>query len=116
MVFLVQLRRSPHDVLRLLNSLALRSGLLVRVSCWRDPNTQQSPRIAPPANAVAQAGTDEFRTGFSGRSLSNRRTLPGSGKTHLLCAIAQELIARGRRMYFTTAALLIQVCWSPNEI
>jgi DNA replication protein DnaC len=33
---------------------------------------------------------------------------PGSGKTHLLCAIGQELIARGRRMYFTTAALLIQ--------
>jgi len=29
---------------------------------------------------------------------------PGSGKTHLLCAIGQELIARGRRMYFTTSA------------
>jgi DNA replication protein DnaC len=34
--------------------------------------------------------------------------LPGSGKTHLLCAIGQELIARGRRMYFTTSALLVQ--------
>jgi DNA replication protein DnaC len=33
---------------------------------------------------------------------------PGSGKTHLLCAIGQELIARGRRMYFTSAALLVQ--------
>ena len=33
---------------------------------------------------------------------------PGSGKTHLLCALGQELIARGRRMYFTTAALLVQ--------
>ena len=33
---------------------------------------------------------------------------PRSGKTHLLCAIGQELIARGRRMYFTTAALLVQ--------
>ncbi len=34
---------------------------------------------------------------------------PGSsGKTHLLCAIGQELIARGRRMYFTTSALLVQ--------
>ena len=32
----------------------------------------------------------------------------GSGKTHLLCAIGQELIARGRRLYFTTAALLVQ--------
>jgi chromosomal replication initiation ATPase DnaA len=33
---------------------------------------------------------------------------PGSGKTHLLCAIGQELITRGRRMYFTTSALLVQ--------
>ena len=33
---------------------------------------------------------------------------PGSGKTHLLCAIGQELIARGRRIYFTTSALLVQ--------
>jgi len=33
---------------------------------------------------------------------------PGSGKTHLLCGIGQELIARGRRMYFTTSALLVQ--------
>src|SRR4030095_16884666 len=33
---------------------------------------------------------------------------PGSGKTHLLCAIGQELIARGRRMSFTTSALLVQ--------
>jgi hypothetical protein len=31
---------------------------------------------------------------------------PGIGKTHLLYAIGQELIARGRRMYFTTSALL----------
>jgi DNA replication protein DnaC len=33
---------------------------------------------------------------------------PGSGKTHLLCAIGQELITRGRRVYFTTSALLVQ--------
>src|SRR3954451_1412312 len=33
---------------------------------------------------------------------------PGSGKTHLLCAIGQELIARARRIYFTTSALLVQ--------
>jgi DNA replication protein DnaC len=33
---------------------------------------------------------------------------PGSGKTHLLCAIGQELIARGRCVYFTTSALLVQ--------
>jgi DNA replication protein DnaC len=33
---------------------------------------------------------------------------PGSGKTHLLCAIAQELVHRGRRIIFYTCALLVQ--------
>jgi DNA replication protein DnaC len=34
---------------------------------------------------------------------------PGSGKTHLLCAIAQELIHRqGRRLLFSPCSLLVQ--------
>ena len=33
---------------------------------------------------------------------------PGSGKTHLLCAIGQELIHRGRRVLFTTCDLLVK--------
>ncbi len=33
---------------------------------------------------------------------------PGSGKTHLMCAIAQELIRRDKRTYFSTCALLLQ--------
>lgn len=33
---------------------------------------------------------------------------PGSGKTHLLCAIGQELIRQGRRVYFTSCSLLVQ--------
>jgi DNA replication protein DnaC len=33
---------------------------------------------------------------------------PGSGKTHLLCAIGQELIHAGRRVYFTPCSLLVQ--------
>ena len=33
---------------------------------------------------------------------------PGSGKTHLLCAIGQELIRSGRRVYFTSCSLLVQ--------
>jgi DNA replication protein DnaC len=33
---------------------------------------------------------------------------PGSGKTHLLCAIGQELVHRGRRVLFTTCDLLVQ--------
>ena len=33
---------------------------------------------------------------------------PGSGKTHLLCAIGQELIRNGRKVYFATCSLLVQ--------
>ncbi len=33
---------------------------------------------------------------------------PGSGKTHLLCALGQELIHRGHRVLFTTCSLLVQ--------
>jgi DNA replication protein DnaC len=34
---------------------------------------------------------------------------PGAGKSHLLCAIAQELIAtQGRKIKYTTCALLVQ--------
>jgi len=33
---------------------------------------------------------------------------PGSGKTHLLCAIGQELIHQGRRVFFTPCSLLVQ--------
>jgi len=33
---------------------------------------------------------------------------PGSGKTHLLCAIGQEIIKAGRKVYFTTCSILVQ--------
>ena len=33
---------------------------------------------------------------------------PGSGKTHLLCALAQDLVQRGRRICFTTCSFLVQ--------
>lgn len=33
---------------------------------------------------------------------------PGSGKTHLLCAIGQELIHQGRRIFLTPCSLLVQ--------
>jgi DNA replication protein DnaC len=32
----------------------------------------------------------------------------GSGKTHLLCAVAQELVRTGRKVYFSTCSLLVQ--------
>jgi len=33
---------------------------------------------------------------------------PGSGKTHLACAIARELIQKDKKVYFTTCALILQ--------
>lgn len=33
---------------------------------------------------------------------------PGSGKTHLLCALGRELIRKGRQVYFTSCSLLVQ--------
>jgi DNA replication protein DnaC len=33
---------------------------------------------------------------------------PGSGKTHLLCAIAQELIHKDKRIFFTQCSMLVQ--------
>ena len=33
---------------------------------------------------------------------------PGSGKTHLLCAISQELARQSRPVYFTSSSLLVQ--------
>jgi DNA replication protein DnaC len=33
---------------------------------------------------------------------------PGSGKTHLLCALSQELVRAGRKVLFTTCGLLVQ--------
>lgn len=33
---------------------------------------------------------------------------PGSGKTHLLAAISQELIRQGKRVYFSPCSLLVQ--------
>lgn len=33
---------------------------------------------------------------------------PGAGKSHLLCALAHEMIHRGRRMKYTSCAMLVQ--------
>jgi DNA replication protein DnaC len=56
----------------------------------------------------------QLRTLLDGSFLERKENVlvfgnPGSGKSHLLCALAQELIvAQGRRMRFTSCALLVQ--------
>ena len=55
----------------------------------------------------------QVRTLADGAFLDRRENVlafgnPGSGKTHLLCAIAHELVQSGRRVYFTPTSLLVQ--------
>jgi len=55
----------------------------------------------------------QVRTLLEGGFVDRRENIlafghPGSGKTHLLCAIGQELIQAGRRVYFTPCSLLVQ--------
>lgn len=55
----------------------------------------------------------QLKTLLDGSFLNRRENFlafgnPGSGKTHLVCALGQELIRAGRRIYFTPTALLVQ--------
>jgi len=55
----------------------------------------------------------QFNSLKNGRFLEHNENVlvfgnPGSGKTHLICALAQELIRQGRKIYFSTCALLLQ--------
>ena len=61
-----------------------------------------------PPKAVQQA-----KTLFTGAFIEHTENIlvfgnPGSGKTHLLCAIGQEIIRTGRKVYFTTCSILVQ--------
>jgi len=55
----------------------------------------------------------QLRSLLSGDFLDRRENVlvfgpPGSGKTHCLAGVAQELIRSGRRVWFTTCGLLVQ--------
>ncbi len=55
----------------------------------------------------------QVRTLLEGGFLDRRENVlafgkPGSGKTHLLCAIGQELVQAGRSVYFTPCFQLVQ--------
>jgi len=57
---------------------------------------------------------NQFKTLLEGSFLDRKENVlafgnPGSGKTHLLCALGQELIRKtGRRVYCATCSLLVQ--------
>jgi DNA replication protein DnaC len=55
----------------------------------------------------------QLRSLLSGDFVDRRENVlafgpPGTGKTHSLCAVAQELVRSGRRILFTTTSLLVQ--------
>ncbi|MCK5616938.1 IS21-like element helper ATPase IstB [Candidatus Pacearchaeota archaeon] len=57
--------------------------------------------------------THYVKTLLEGSFLDNKENVlafgnPGSGKTHLLCAIGQELIRKGNSVYFSSCSMLVQ--------
>ncbi len=55
----------------------------------------------------------QLHTLLDGSFLDRRENIlafgnPGSGKTHLVCALGQELVRAGRRIYFSSTVLLVQ--------
>jgi DNA replication protein DnaC len=63
-------------------------------------------RLSSKLKAQVKALTDGSFVGRSENLLAFGN--PGSGKTHLLCAIGQELVQLGRRVLFTPCSLLVQ--------
>jgi len=57
--------------------------------------------------------TQQIKTLLDGDFINHNENIlifgnPGSGKTHLICALAQELIRQDKRIYFSSCALLLQ--------
>ena len=72
----------------------------------------EEPVDAGPEAAAAEGGA--AGPGAAGRDFVGRHENvlifgnPGSGKTHVVCAIGQELIRSGRRVMFATCGLMVQ--------
>lgn len=64
--------------------------------------------------------TQQVKTLLQGEFVDRNENLlvfgnPGSGKTHLVCALGRELIQQDKRVYFTTCALLLQELLSAKK-
>lgn len=64
-------------------------------------------------NRLPKKVIQQIKTLLHGSFFNNNENVlifgnPGSGKTHLICALAQELIRQDKRIYFSTCALLLQ--------
>src|SRR5215211_6256626 len=81
----------------------LRASKLPAEKTWGALDTKRLP-----AKAVHQA-----KALLDGGFVDRRENVlvfgpPGSGKTHLVCGVAQELVRSGRKVLFTTCNLLVQ--------
>ncbi|MBV9224163.1 MAG: IS21-like element helper ATPase IstB [Acidobacteriaceae bacterium] len=84
------------------------SRLLRQSRIPREKNLESFDLKRLPVKAARQ-----IKTLLEGDFLDRRENLlvfghPGSGKTHALCAVGLALIAQGRKLHFTTSALLVQ--------
>jgi DNA replication protein DnaC len=91
-------QRRQHRIERL-----LRESKLPLEKSWATLDLKRLP-----AKVVQQ-----LRALLSGDFVDRRENVlafgpPGSGKTHALAAVAQELVRAGRRVLFTTCSLLVQ--------
>jgi DNA replication protein DnaC len=91
-------QRQQHRIERL-----LKSSKLPLEKSWSALDVKRLP-----AKVVQQ-----LRGLLSGEFVDRRENVlvfgpPGSGKTHAVCALAQELARAGRRVLFTTCGLLVQ--------
>ena len=64
-------------------------------------------------NRLSRKVVNQVQTLRTGSFLARQENVlvfgnPGSGKTHLVCALGQELIRNGRRVYFAHCSLLVQ--------
>ena len=64
-------------------------------------------------NRIPQKVKQQMKTLQRGDFTKNNENIlvfgnPGSGKTHLICALGKELINQDKRVYFSTCALLLQ--------
>jgi len=62
---------------------------------------------------ISKKAIYQFKVLLNGDFLDRKENLlifgnPGSGKTHLICALSQELISKGKRIYFTKCDFLVQ--------
>jgi len=84
---------------------------------WPSNSRRRDPLIAytrsPFATTPRGEGTGSSRTLVDGGFVDRCENIlafgnPGSGKTHLLCAIGHELVAAGRSVYFASTSLLVE--------